>query len=126
MLSGFRDFIMRGNIVDLAIAVATGAAFTALVGAFSTAFINPLIKLATGGGAVGGKFVINGVEFDYGLFITALITFLITMLVLYVVVVTPYNRFRDRLAKPAAPVVVEPTAQEKLLAEIRDELRRRP
>lgn len=111
---------MRGNIVDLAIAFVTGAAFAALVGAFTKAFIEPLIKLVTGGGAVGGKFTINGVDFDYGLFLTALITFLLTMWILYSVVVVPYNAYRARMAKPEA---AEPTAEEKLLTEIRDALR---
>lgn len=122
MIQGFRDFIMRGNIVDLAIAFVTGAAFASLVTAFSTAFLNPLIKLVTGGGAVGGKFVVNGVAFDYGLFITALITFLLTMWILYVAVVVPYNHVRSRFEKPAA---AEPTTEEKLLVEIRDSLRAR-
>lgn len=124
MINGFRDFIMRGNIVDLALAVVTGAAFAALVKAFSDAFINPLIKLATGGVNVGGKFTINGVDFDYGMFITALITFLLTMWVIYAVVVVPYNKFRERIAKPAeAPEV---PAQEQLLIEIRDAIKNRP
>lgn len=125
MISGFKDFIMRGNIVDLAIAVVTGAAFAALVTAFSNAFINPLIKLVTGGGAVGGKFTINGVDFDYGLFITALITFLLTMAVIYFVVVVPYNKFRERIAKPVEAAPAGPTNEEKLLMEIRDALRAR-
>ncbi|GGS26716.1 large conductance mechanosensitive channel protein MscL [Deinococcus knuensis] len=125
MISGFKDFIMRGNIVDLAIAVVTGAAFAALVTAFSNAFINPLIKLVTGGGAVGGKFTVNGVDFDYGLFITALITFLLTMAVIYFVVVVPYNKFRERLAKPVEAAPAGPSNEEKLLMEIRDALRAR-
>ncbi|GAA5436765.1 large conductance mechanosensitive channel protein MscL [Deinococcus aquaticus] len=125
MISGFRDFIMRGNIVDLAIAVVTGAAFAALVTAFSNAFINPLIKLVTGGGAIGGKFTVNGVDFDYGLFITALITFLLTMAVIYSVVVVPYNKMRERMTKPADAAPAGPTNEEKLLMEIRDALRTR-
>ena len=125
MISGFKDFIMRGNIVDLAIAVVTGAAFAALVTAFSNAFINPLIKLVTGGGAVGGKFTVNSVDFDYGLFITALITFLLTMAVIYFVVVVPYNKFRERIAKPVEAAPAGPTNEEKLLMEIRDALRAR-
>ncbi|PNY81105.1 large conductance mechanosensitive channel protein MscL [Deinococcus koreensis] len=125
MIQGFRDFIMRGNIVDLAIAVVTGAAFVALVGAFTTAFIEPLIKLVSGGGKVGGVFTVNGVDFNYGLFITAIITFLLTMFIIYSVVVVPYNRIRERMTKPAAPAVPEPTAEERLLVEIRDSLRAR-
>ncbi len=115
---------MRGNIVDLAIAFVTGAAFAALVTAFSNAFINPLIKLITGGGAVGGKFTVNGVDFDYGLFITALITFLLTMFVLYSLVVVPYNRMRERMTR-AADAAPDLSNEEKLLTEIRDALRAR-
>lgn len=126
MLKGFRDFIMQGNVVDLAVGVVTGAAFGALVKAFTDAFLTPLIKLMTGGGAIGGKFTVNGVDFDYGMFIGAIITFLLTMWVIYAFVVTPYNHMRARLAKPVAEVAPEVTNEEKLLVEIRDALRNRP
>lgn len=124
MLNGFKDFIMRGNVVDLAVGVVTGAAFGALVKAFTDAFLTPLIKLVTGGGTVGGKFTVNGVDFDYGMFISAIITFLLTMWVIYAFVVVPYNHVRSRMAKPAEEVAAPTT--ESLLAEIRDELKRRP
>jgi large conductance mechanosensitive channel len=83
MINGFRDFVLRGNVVDLAVGVVTGAAFAALIVAFGVAFLNPLVKLVTGGGKVGGSFFVNGVEFPYGAFITAVITFLLTMTVIY-------------------------------------------
>ncbi|GAA5534345.1 large conductance mechanosensitive channel protein MscL [Deinococcus aluminii] len=127
MLKGFRDFILRGNVVDLAVAVVIGAAFTSVVNAFSTGFINPLIKAITGGGAkVGGSFTINGAVFDYGAFITAILNFLIVAAILYFLVVMPLNHLNQRFKREEKPAVAEPSNEEKLLAEIRDELRRRP
>ncbi|WP_295818246.1 large conductance mechanosensitive channel protein MscL [uncultured Deinococcus sp.] len=126
MLQGFRDFVLRGNVVDLAVGVVIGAAFGAVVTAFTKAFLDPLIKLATGGAAVGGVFKIAGVVFDYGSFITALITFLLTALVIYLFVVTPMNAMNERLKRDQKPPVAEPSNEEKLLAEIRDALRARP
>lgn len=64
MLKGSKDFIAHGNVVDLAVGVVTGAEFGALVKAFAYAFLTPLIKLATGGGEIGGKLLVNGVAFD--------------------------------------------------------------
>lgn len=126
MLKGFRDFVLRGNVVDLAVGVVIGAAFTGIVTAFSNSFINPLIKAVTGGGAqVGGTFTLNGAVFDYGAFITALLNFLIVAAVLYFLVVTPVNRINERFKREDKPPVAEPSNEEKLLAEIRDELRRR-
>lgn len=125
MLTGFRDFILRGNVVDLAIGVVIGAAFGTVVTAFTKAFIDPLIKLATGGrGDVAGKFFVNGIPFDWGSFVTALINFLLTALVLYIFVVQPMNRMSERFKRGEA--VAEPTNEEKLLAEIRDAVRQRP
>ncbi|MGH2603186.1 MAG: large conductance mechanosensitive channel protein MscL [Dehalococcoidia bacterium] len=122
MLKGFRDFVMRGNVVDLAVGIVIGVAFTALVGAFTDAFVNPLIKLFMGGGVEGGTFKINGVTFDPALFINAIITFLITAAVIYFFVVLPMNKFKDRFMKePEAPKPEDI----QLLTEIRDELRAR-
>jgi large conductance mechanosensitive channel len=94
---GFRDFLLRGNLVDLAVAVVIGAAFTALVTSFVANFITPLIA------AVGGKsnfgdlaFTINGSHFRYGLFINALISFVISATVVYFFVVKPFSTFLDR------------------------------
>ena len=127
MLQGFRDFILRGNVVDLAVGVVIGAAFTTVVNAFSTGFINPLIKAVTGGGArVGGSFTVNGAVFDYGTFITAILNFLIVAAILYFLVVTPLNRINERFKRQDKAPVAEPSNEEKLLAEIRDTLRNRP
>ncbi|GHG06049.1 large-conductance mechanosensitive channel [Deinococcus piscis] len=130
MLNGFRDFIMRGNVVDLAVGVVIGAAFNNLVTAFTKAFLDPLVRLA-GGGDVAGTVVLRAAQgaqeaivLDYGSFITALINFLLTAAVLYFFVVQPMNRLNERLKRTDKPAVAEPSNEEKLLAEIRDELRR--
>ncbi len=122
MLKGFKDFLLRGNVVDLAVAVVVGAAFTAVVTAFTESFLLPLIGLVGGGGENGGAWVVDGQEFTYGVFINALITFVLTAAVLYFVVVLPMKtiierRRRGEEAGPVAPTQVE------LLAEIRDLLR---
>lgn len=124
MLKGFKDFLFRGNIVDLAVAVVMGAALTALVTAFTGAFLTPLITLVTGGLDHGGKFTVNGVDFPYGDFITAVITFFLTAVVVYFVVVVPVKRVLETMKKSEKEEVTE-TADLKLLREIRDELRRR-
>jgi large conductance mechanosensitive channel len=66
MLKGFKDFIMRGNVVDLAVGIVIGAAFTAVVTSFTKAFLEPLIKLIGGGKGVGaGSWHLRGVEFPW-------------------------------------------------------------
>lgn len=127
MIKGFRDFILRGNVVDLAVGVVIGAAFNNVVTAFTKAFLEPMIRLATGGtGEVAGKFLINGIAFDWGMFISTLINFLLTAAVLYFFVVNPMNKAVERLKRSEKPAVAEPSNEEKLLAEIRDAVRNRP
>ena len=122
MIQGFKDFLLRGNIVDLAVAVVIGTAFTALVAAFTSSFINPLIGLVGGGGVDGGTFTINGQTFDYGGFINAIITFALTAAVVYFAIVLPMkklNEMRSRGQEPEPEGVAEDIA---LLREIRDAL----
>ena len=71
MLKGFKDFLLRGNVVDLAVAVVIGAAFTALVASFTASFLKPLIGLISGGGVTGGTKIVDGQAFTYGAFINA-------------------------------------------------------
>ncbi|MBD0745655.1 MscL family protein [Streptomyces sp. CBMA152] len=99
MLSGFKDFILRGNIVTMAVGLAVGSAFTAVVTGFSTAFITPLIGLATrsSGDFSTATFKAEGVVFPYGKFIAAAIAFLITAAVLYFLVVVPMMKVQARL-----------------------------
>jgi large conductance mechanosensitive channel len=98
MLSDFKKFILRGNVVDLAVAVVIGAAFTAVVTAFVKDFITPLI------GAIFGTqnfnnltFTVNHSQFNYGAFINALLSFLIVATVVFFAVVIPLNMLMKRL-----------------------------
>jgi large conductance mechanosensitive channel len=133
MLKGFKDFILRGNVVDLAVAVVIGAAFTALVTVFGEAIINPLLAAFGGTDSIGLGFQLvdgNDATFvDIGAVITAAITFLLTAAVVYFLVVGPMNALAERRRRQ---LDVEPTPEEvpadvELLREIRDLLaERRP
>jgi len=108
MIKDFRQFILRGNLVDLAVAVVIGAAFGALVTAFVASFVTPLIA------AIGGKpdfsslaFTINGSRFTYGSFFNALLSFLIIAAVVFFFVVRPVNTLLERYA--TQPDVEHPT-----------------
>lgn len=115
MVEGFKKFIMGGNVVDLAVGVVIGAAFAAVVTQFTASFIQPLIALIAGGGPAGGTFKIDGQVFDYGAFINAVITFLLTAVAVYFVIVVPINALRERRAKGEEDDV-EPTNEEKMVA----------
>jgi large conductance mechanosensitive channel len=122
MLKGFKDFLLRGNIVELAIAVVIGTAFVALITAFTTSFLEPLIGLLAGGGVEGGTTTVNGQEFTWGAFINAVITFVLTLAVLYFLVVVPMKRLMERRKRGQEAGPAESTEVE-LLVEIRDLLR---
>ncbi len=122
MLKGFKDFLLRGNVVDLAVAVVVGAAFTAVVTAFTNAFLKPLIQLVSGGGEFAGKIVVHDVQFDYATFINAVITFVLTAAVIYFLVVYPLNWLQERRRRGEDVGGAEPTDAE-VLTEIRDLLR---
>jgi large conductance mechanosensitive channel len=122
MLKGFKDFLLRGNIVDLAVAVVIGTAFTALVAAFTSSFLEPLIALIGGGGVEGGIATVNGQQFTWGAFINAVFTFVLTAAVVYFVVVVPMKRIIERRRRGEESGPAEPT-QVELLLEIRDLLR---
>lgn len=115
MVKGFKEFIMRGNVVDLAVGVVIGAAFGALVTQLTTSFIEPVIKLLGGGGVDGGTFTVNDVVFDYGAFINAAITFVLTAAAIYFIVVLPYNTLRERRIK-GEEADAEPTNEERMIA----------
>jgi large conductance mechanosensitive channel len=103
MLKEFREFVLRGNLVDLAVAVVIGTAFTAVVTSFVTNIVTPIIA------AIGGKpdfsdlkFTINGSEFGYGAFINALIAFLIIAAVVFFFVIKPVNLLMSRFQPDTA------------------------
>ena len=122
MLKGFKDFLLRGNVVDLAVAVVIGTAFTLVVNSFADSFLTPLIALVTGGGKFGGTVTIDGQDFTYGAFISQVITFVLTAAVVYFVVVVPMKRLLERRRRGEETGPVAPT-QVELLVEIRDLLR---
>jgi large conductance mechanosensitive channel len=122
-LQGFKDFIMRGNVVDLAVGIVIGAAFTALITAFTTSFLEPLIRVPGGGGELAGSFTIRGQEFDWAAFINALITFILIAAALYFLVVLPMNKLAQRRKEGKEPEPQAPSEEVRLLTEIRDALR---
>ncbi|MDQ5973412.1 MAG: large conductance mechanosensitive channel [Actinomycetota bacterium] len=122
MIQGFKSFVLRGNVIDLAVAVVVGAAFAALVDAFSKALIMPIVGIFLGGGVSAGTIEIRGQVIDFTLMVNAIIVFLITLTVIYFVFVVPMNKMRERMG--ASGVDTTP-ADVKLLTEIRDLLKER-
>ena len=134
MIKGFKDFIMRGNVIDLAVAVVIGAAFTATVGTFVKGLINPLIGVIFQVGDLSGwvlpvPTLSGGVSnFEIGNIVGAIINFLAVAAIVYFVFVLPMNKFKERAAAKAGVAEEEeaklPTEQE-LLVQIRDLLQDR-
>lgn len=121
MLKGFRDFLAKGNIVDLAVAVVIGTAFTALVTKFTDSIITPLInRVGAGKDSSYGilKVAIGGGEtIDLNILLSAFINFVLIAAVVYFLIVTPYNRIRTKESAESAT-----DKQIRLLTEIRDAL----
>jgi len=122
MLKEFKDFVMRGNVLDLAVAVVIGAAFTAIVSSLVDHVITPLLL------APALKFAhLEDIDklawgtVKYGSFISAIIKFVIIAFILFLIV-----KFFKSLEKKRVPAATEPTPTEKLLAQILDELKKRP
>jgi large conductance mechanosensitive channel len=125
MLSGFKQFILRGNVVDLAVGVVIGAAFGTVVTAMVKDIINPIIALLVGKPDFTGiSFAVRGTVFPIGDFITALVSFLLIAAAVYFFVVTPINALIARTRKAAAPA--DPTTKKcpECLSEIPIDARR--
>lgn len=127
MLKGFKDFLMRGNVVDLAVAVVIGAAFTAIVTAFTNGLIKPLINALGGSDAAKGLGfnVLHGNDstfMDFGGVINAAINFVIVAAIVYFLIVLPMKHVQERRKRGEEKGPAEPTDVE-LLTEIRDLLR---
>ncbi|MFD7655480.1 large-conductance mechanosensitive channel protein MscL [Actinosynnema sp. NPDC059797] len=122
MIKGFKDFLMRGNVIDLAVAVVIGTAFNDIVKSFTEKLINPIVA-SFGGANVNGLAVQLGdnekTVMDFGAVITALINFLIIAAVVYFIFVLPMNTIRERRKRGEEAGPHEPTDVE-LLKEIRD------
>lgn len=110
MLSGFKQFILRGNVVDLAVGVVIGAAFGAVVTAFTKDLLTPLIAAIVGKPDFSAiKFTINGSVFPVGDFINAAVSFFLVAAAVYFFVVTPLNALVARMRKAPAPA--DPTTK---------------
>ena len=126
MLQEFKDFIAKGNVMDMAVGIILGAAFTAIVGSLVDDLINPIISLFMGGVDFSGMGIRlsegeDGAVFAYGNFIMAIINFLIIAWVVFMLV-KMVNRIKDAAAKEEEVVEEAPAgpSQEDLLTEIRD------
>jgi large conductance mechanosensitive channel len=124
MLQGFKDFISRGNVIDLAVAVILGAAFTGIINAVVDGLISPLISAIFGQPSVGavGTFTINGADFSLGLIIDAVVNFLIVAAAIYFIIIVPMNKMLS-LRKAQDEPVESPADDIRLLEEIRDLLK---
>lgn len=123
MLKEFRDFISKGNVLDLAVGIIIGVAFTAIVASLVDDLIAPIIGLIIGGLDLSGlKFLIGDASFNYGNFIQAIIKFLIVAFVVFMIVKAFNSMRKKEEAAPAAPA--GPT-EVQLLMEIRDALKAR-
>ncbi len=104
MLKGFREFIMRGNVIDLAVAVVIGVAFGAVVTSFVTDVLTPLIAAIVGKPDFSALIVhLHGSDIKYGLFLNALISFLLVAAAVYLTMVAPMNAWKARQARGQAP-----------------------
>jgi large conductance mechanosensitive channel len=120
ILGEFKEFIIKGNAISLAVGVIIGAAFGKFVTAFTSGIVEPLIKALGGNPEIALKIGI----FDIGIVLSALISLVITGAILFFIFIRPMNKLMEKETPPApAP---EPSAEEKLLTEIRDLLAKRP
>jgi len=121
-MAGFKDFLMRGNVVDLAVGVIIGAAFGGIVDSVTKDIITPIIGMM-GGQPDFAAYKIGTI--GIGSFINAIISFVIKALVVYFVIVKPFAAMMERFNPPPAPGVPAVPADVKLLTEIRDTLKAR-
>ena len=122
MLKEFKDFLLRGNLVELAVALVMGLAFAALIASFVDDLIMPIIAMIIGKPDFSDlTFTINDALFRYGAFLTALITFVATALAIFLFVVKPVNAVLARMAKSAEDEITdEERRHQELLAAIRE------
>jgi len=120
MFEGFKKFIARGNVMDLAVGVIIGAAFGAIVDSLVKDVITPII------GLIGGQPDFSAIKpagIGIGNFANSIISFLMKAAALYFFIVVPFNRFAAKFMAPPPPPPAGPTPTEKLLGEIRDALK---
>ena len=124
MLKGFKEFISRGNVVELAVGVIIGAAFKNIVDALVDGIINPLIAAVIGKPDFSDAFILtlNGTDVKFGVLITAVINFLLMAFAIYFCIVVPMNALNARRKKAKDDAPKETSDEVKLLTEIRDAL----
>ena len=124
MLKGFKEFISRGNVVELAVGVIIGAAFKNIVDALVDGIINPLIAAVIGKPDFSDAFILtlNGTDVKFGVLITAVINFLLMAFTIYFCIVVPMNALNARRKKAKDDAPKEISDEVKLLTEIRDAL----
>ena len=124
MLKGFKDFISRGNVVELAVGVIIGAAFKNIVDALVDGIINPLIAAVIGKPDFSDAFILtlNGTDVKFGLLITAVINFILMAFAIYFCIVVPMNALNARRKKAEDNTPKEVSEEVQLLTEIRDAL----
>ena len=134
MLQGFKDFILRGNVVELAVAVVVGSAFQKVVDTFVSSIVEPLINAAGSPESSGLGFSIRSdtaemakaTFINFSTIINALIVFILTAAVVYFIFIVPMNKLAERRKKGIEPELEAPSEDVLLLTEIRDLLARRP
>lgn len=114
MVDEFKEFIARGNVMDMAVGVIIGGAFTGIVTALTDDIINPAITAVTGGGTdLSGTLVVPGTDIDFGAFLSAIINFLIIAFVVFIMI-KAINKFQEAAEKAAAAVLkAEKEAEEE-------------
>ena len=129
-LQEFKEFDLKGNVMDMAVGVIVGAAFGNIVSSLTDNFINPLIAVITGGAKkdengvmqlVGGKFSINGIDFNYGAFLSSVLNFLIIALILFCLIKavnTAMTIGKKKKEEEEAAKSVEPSKEEVLLRDL--------
>lgn len=125
MLKEFKEFIMRGNVIDLAVAVIIGGAFSAIVGSLITDIITPLLLqpvMSALGVTELEKIAWNGVK--YGKFIAAVINFLVTAFIIFMMIKAMNKLIKKKAEEPAPAAPPAPTKDQELLMEIRDLLKK--
>jgi large conductance mechanosensitive channel len=123
VLNDFKKFLFRGNVIDLAVAVIIGAAFTAIVTAVVEGLITPLVGMVVGKDFTDMTFTVNDSVFRYGLVINAVIYFVSVAAVVFFFIVKPVQAINERRSKGEEPA--EPTEEVALLTQIRDLLQQR-
>ena len=128
MLTGFKNFIMRGNVIDLAVAFVLGVAFASVVDTIVNGLINPLIAAVFGRVSLDDALVVevNNAQFYFGAVLGALINFLAIAAAVYLLVVLPMNKLAERRKAGLEPEPEAPAEDILLLQEIRDLLAKRP